>query len=374
MKHLRTTAGYTLVEVIVVMAIFMAIIIVTADSFNTVTTHAGQQSKSAETQIAGIVGLELLRADLQQAGFGLPWDFSSNPNYQEADDGAFVNSFNDAPSNAPRAVASAQSTFNQDASGASDYLVIKSTVVGSTPTAKKWTTVAFSGGTRARNPVRDAAFGADERVIVVKNSLASTPPKQLLMVDSSTGSYFRPFGTYSTIISRHQDGDSFEVYGVHPTADPKAPFNRADYYVKTPASGMPQDCAPHTGILYKSVLDHATRRLSAGTALLDCVADMQVEYGLDTSGAGFVNDHVDAPPTDAADVRRQVREIRVYILAHEGKRDRSYTYPSETIKVGEDFGGTHGRLFNLNDRIGGEYKHYRWKVYTIVARPKNLIQ
>jgi len=112
-----------------------------------------------------------------------------------------------------------------------------------------------------------------------------------------------------------------------------------------------------------------------GTPLLDCVADMQVVYGLDTSGAGVVNSHTTVPLTTAADIRSQLKEVRVYILAHEGRKDLFYNYPSEWIRVGEDFGGTvQGRDFNLKDRLGDDYKYFRWKVYTIVLRPKNLAQ
>ena len=63
--------GYTLTELIVVMAIFLTIMLITSNSFKTIVNQSSQQSKSAETQIGGIVGLEMLRADLEQAGFGL---------------------------------------------------------------------------------------------------------------------------------------------------------------------------------------------------------------------------------------------------------------------------------------------------------------
>jgi len=102
-------------------------------------------------------------------------------------------------------------------------------------------------------------------------------------------------------------------------------------------------------------------------------------YGLDNDGVGRVNQYLNAPantatPT-AADIRSQLREIRVYILAQEGSRDLLYTYPSSTVMVGEVLNGVQrGRLFDLNARLGADYKYYRWKVYTIVVRPKNLSQ
>jgi hypothetical protein len=157
------------------------------------------------------------------------------------------------------------------------------------------------------------------------------------------------------------------------------PFNRADYYVYTPTgTDMPQGCAPNTGVLYKSNIAHS----SAGGGynpripLLDCVADMQIIYGLDTDGVGRINFHTTTPPATAADQRAQIRELRVYILAQDGKKDSSYRYPSTTVDVGESFDGgmtITGRSFDLTT-LGADWRNYRWKVYTIVVRPKNLIQ
>ena len=194
----------------------------------------------------------------------------------------------------------------------------------------------------------------------------------------STGAFFTTFGNYSTLTQPHQDGDSFEVYGVD-SGDLIMPFNRADFFVMTPpagagSSGMPADCAPHTGVLYKSTLNHSDGSFTQ-MPLLDCVADLQVVFGLDTSGAGFINSHTSVPLDSARNIRSQLREIRVYLLAQEGKKDSGYSYPSATVTVGESFGGTvQGRIFDLQSLIGSGWQNYRWKVYTIVVRPMNLYQ
>src|SRR5512138_3308673 len=119
--------GYTLTELIVVMAIFITIIMISATAFENIVYRSSQQTKSAETQIEGIVGLEVLRGDLEQAGFGLPWEFSHAINYNESAADATVptsfwpagkssQSFNDSgtPGNPPRAILSDNTTFNKD--------------------------------------------------------------------------------------------------------------------------------------------------------------------------------------------------------------------------------------------------------------------
>src|SRR6185369_10468477 len=154
----------------------------------------------------------------------------------------------------------------------------------------------------------------------------------------TSGTYFARFDNYSSLIQPHQDGDTYEVYGVD-SGDLTMPFNRSDYYVRTPATGFSPSCAPHTGVLYKASLRHSDGQFTE-MPLLDCVADMQVVYGLDTSGAGLVNSHTIASFTSDQIIRSQLKEIRVYLLSHEGKKDRGYSYPSRYITVGENFGGT----------------------------------
>lgn len=393
----RNKQGYTLVELIVVMAIFITVIMISATAFENIVYRSLQQTKSAETQIEGIVGLEVLRADLEQAGYGLPWEFSTAITYGESSADASVptsfwpsgdsTSFNDAPNNAPRPILNGNTTFNESGGVGSNYLVIKSILAATNNTTKKWTTVSFDkdGAKHIRQwGTADRDFTPSERVIVVKNSLNSTPPTRQLMATGGTV-FSSTFDSYSTLTKQHSNGDTFGIYGVNPNADLRMPFNRADYYIMRPTTKMPKECADSAGvgILYKSTIIQGTGSsaggLTLGMPLLDCAADMQVVYGLDTDGAGRVNQYLDAPastpsPT-AADIRSQLKEVRVYILAQEGKKDRLYVYPSETVMVGEVLNGIQrGRVFNLKNLIGPDYKYYRWKVYTIVVRPKNLIQ
>lgn len=392
---IREQRGFSLVELIIVMGIFMIIIMATTKSFETIVTQAGQQGKSAQTQIEGIVGLEILRADLEQAGFGLPWLFSSTPAYTEVNVGANqpvafyptsvnANSFNDSPASTPRAILNGNTAFNLDsANKGAQYLVLKSTVAGIEPAAKKWTSSSYNetGRTITTWGQADRDLTTDDRVIVIKTTFVNNLPRQQLLVKS--GQFSTTFNNFTTMTIPHTPGDIFHIYGVDKPASTalRMPFNRADYYIKRPAN-ISATCAPNTGVLYKSVASHGDGSLSPELPLLDCVADLQVAYGLDANGNGFINDHGDEPPAkrpqdvdQAETIRNVVKEVRVYILAHEGKKDLTYNYPSDKIRVGESFGGTlRGRDFDLAALIGTDYSHYRWKVYTIVVRPKNLIQ
>jgi hypothetical protein len=133
-------------------------------------------------------------------------------------------------------------------------------------------------------------------------------------------------------------------------------------------------------VLVKAPIRHVTGGNNYDTYLpfLDCVADMQVIFGLDNDGDG------DFEPTVSADgysddisaftaqqIRDQVKEVRVYILAHEGQRDPNFTYTTNPVTVGEF---AMGRDFDLAAIIGANWQNYRWKVYSMTVHSLNLLR
>lgn len=381
---LKSEHGFTLIELIIVMLIFITVIVLSSQAFERILTDAAQEGKKAESNIQGVVGLELMRTDLEHAGYALPWVLSGPAAFLEMDAaanplavGIDSTAFNDSALlvtidafKVPRAFQSGKS-----ASTGMDYLVVKSVVAGFSTTAKKWAYVNYSvsSGTDSSyikkwNSADD--FTANNRVITLNSA------NRQLIVNGSTYFYTPTVsGTNPVMVASGfapaMNTDIYLAYGVD-TVDLRMPYNRADYYVKTPAD-MSQRCAPGTGNLYKATVNHSNGNVTQ-YPLLDCVADMQVVYSLDTNGDGAVDQHVDESGIfylSAQDIRSQVKEVRVYILTHEGKADRNYSYPSQTVTVGE-FGM--GRNFDLATLpgIGTTWRNYRWKVYKMVVIPRNL--
>src|SRR5690242_6337839 len=107
--------GHTLVELVVTMLIFSVVTALITVSFNRIVGSSSQLTKAAETDIAGMIGLELLRSDLESAGFGLPWSLPAGVQYHEtAKDpsdtpmvsgypGTLPSNFNDKPDDTPPA-------------------------------------------------------------------------------------------------------------------------------------------------------------------------------------------------------------------------------------------------------------------------------
>lgn len=380
--------GFTLVELIIVMAIFMAVIIISSQVFNSILSQSTIQTKSSQSEIQGAIGLEIMRVDLEHAGYGLPWQMGFVAEFDEAQaatgdlaPGIDPKQFNDknnatADTNkVPRAVQAAASPTD-----GRDYLVIKSILAGMSDTTKKWAYVQGVGAASTLKPWGADDLAANERVITMDSRTktligASTASADFSYTIAAANMTPPDKEAPSTVNFQPQrDTDVFVVYGISPSTNLSVPYNRLDYYVKRPAvaGAMPARCAPQTGLLYKALMSHADGKFThTQYPLVECVADMQVIFSLDTNGDDGVDMHIaedGLSALTAKEIRAQLKEIRVYIVAHEGGKDTSYTYSSPTIYAGE-YGN--GRTLDLSSLVGSDYKYYRWKTYKLVV-PKNI--
>jgi prepilin-type N-terminal cleavage/methylation domain-containing protein len=386
---LNNNRGFSLIELIVVMGIFVVIIAITGNAFNAVMKHASLQSKIAEGNIEGVLGLEMLRKDIASAGFGLPWSFQDETiNYSEVNGtlnnkSRFASTFNDSTSNRIRAIVSGNfnnnDPYNQsyDNQGVrlkgSDYLVIRSTNAGSSNAAQRWSYMNYTGAVKPDTvkPLSWTKGNLENRnlVIVERVGLSGTFTKELVM---SATSFYTTYGNLANF-EPAESKVNYYVYGVDDGNDPNSklrmPFNRADYYVRVPAAAdLPRRCASNTGILYKATINQANGSLRE-LPLLDCVADMQVVYSLDSTSSGTITETDDISALTAGQIREQLKIIKVYILTHEGGKDFSCNYPNSTIAVGP---AGIGRNFDLAANVGPGYDNFRWKVYFLTVKALNI--
>lgn len=422
MKRLFCNKGFSLIELLVVTAIMVVVLMITATAFEKIILESSKLKKVSETNIEGIIGLEVLRRDLESTGYGLPWDFMTPITYAEVDDtvsadfpvqGIDAKLFNDSPSAVPRAIISAPSTAaNRIIEGTAgvkltnpgtDYLIIKSLNVAFGDANKKWSYVNYSSSDVTNfsyiKPWSTSAegFSTNDSIITLVNTFGDTKiNRQLAMVSGTQFSYkyngsIPPSDIYKPAAKTTTGGDvitndMFAVYGVNNLGagadDIRMPFNRADYYVNRPAS-MPNHCNNGTGILYKGVIVNSKTSAAGGGfsqyPLLDCVGDLQVVYELDATGTGNISYADTLSGLDAQQIRTQLKSIRVYVLAHEGRKESSYVYPysdsNRVVLVGEPSISSLGRtltLANMVSLFGADWMNYRWKVYTITVKPKNL--
>lgn len=355
--------GFSLVEVLVVIVILSIIILISSDSFVSMIKGMRRETGSTVTEMKSLFALNVIRFDVEHAGYGLFTSFSSPFSYSEVVSSPGSN-FNDSPSSIPRPILSGNNIgFN-----GSDHLVVKSILCANNSTCEKWTYVKF--GERPRSwDFENLKLKSPERVVVIRPGDKQKKAELIVTGEGSFFTIFSPEGLDDRFKPK-SEGERYIIYGVDPDTDLRMPFNRADFFISRPSTGIPKRCAPNTGILYKAVVRHSDGRYLY-LPILDCVADFQVIFGLDKNGDGFVDSYEDDISSfSSKEIREKVKEVRVYILTHDGKRDRDYLFDRERVYVGEF---EKGRDFDLSQIIGPDYRHFRWRIYSISLKPKNLL-
>jgi len=395
---LRSRSGFSLVELLVYMAILIVLMALVMTSFIQTQRRSAQQSGIAETQIETGVGLGLLRADLAGAGFGLPWSVSNPVPFTYTEPNALgvggsnrvdVPAALDSANNAPTLV------------NGSDRLVIRATSATQGSVGQRWGTVGRD--TKHNTAVQSAvgaALAASDWVIAVQLGNSDHPElfRSLAMTNTGQYAFQANAGSLASVApggtSYDPDGEKLLLYGISrgiadnpgdpPPLPPVRPFNRTDYYIANGASVppviVPSHCAPGTGVLVKAILNPDNNNFGAPQPVADCVADFQVVYHV--GGSIVEANGLPAGGADQAEqIRAQVQEVRCYILLHEGVVDTSYTHPASVINVGEENPANKallaGRAFDVENQlpgIGATWANYRWKVVNVTVDPKNLRQ
>lgn len=411
LRHGRSERGFTLIELVVVMSIFIVVIALAGSSFNAVLSQTSKLFGSEDSNIEGVVGLELFRHDIIQAGYGLASEAMSMAYSGEAVAGQSLN-LND-PFTGPsrplvaleRSMAGCESvtTEKPDNQGyllqpCSDYLALKGTTLGNSAASKRWTFLNTTSPNvwkaSANNPVDN------DSVVVVSRSVA-TSSNAMILQPKSTSQFYYSFASTAFKNFSAAGSSILNVYGVG-TGTLRMPFNRVDYFVATPPSTVSQQvaahCAPGSGILYKGVVNH-TDGLLTYIPVMDCVGGMQVVLGWDTDGdnmidtwsnadgsvvsgtatATAIQDALLSPSSSGSpnlsiidtglNIRNGLKTVKVYVLVQNGRKDPNYTSPS-SILIGES--GEGALTHTLNVATKG-WSNYHWKLYRIVVNPKNLL-
>lgn len=409
--------GFTLVEMLVVTVIFILVIMAASSSFNVLLTQMAKLTKSEESNIEGVVGLEMLRHDLQQVGFGLPTAYlDTAPTYIEASIDP-ADDYNDAPSGLPRPVVAANDLLagaevadavdgvTYELLAGTDYLALKGVTLGMNETAQKWTYMSFGEVPHLWPDAHLNLVKDDDRVVVIKKTFGGADKStvsQMIYDPASPAAYWTTFDPagLAAAFSPLMPEEVFYIYGIRADGNLSMPFNRSDYFVATPdvADRMPSYCAPGTGILYKARVTHdetGSTGYAAGALqpmpLLDCVADMQVVFGWDLVDDDNVIDTWSAPNQkpdgtglfgeqsgeasqtavqtaikSPEEVRAKLKIIKIYLLAQVGRRDPNYQSPTASIDVVNADG------IKKDYTLTAAMRNYRWKVYQLVVRPQNL--
>ena len=290
---------------------------------------------------------------------------------------------------------------------------IKAASVGATKTSQRWTYLEYSSGGKPANNWLNAAdnlTASTSRVIVLNRTFSTTgAATNNLVYDTTdnTGTYWVNYtkSLFNSAYSPTDPQQTYYLYGIA-NSDLGMPFNRADFFVARPstASSVPTTCATGTGILYKANINHADGKLTY-YPLLDCVADMQVVFGWDINNNGVIDESsaydnnsnnisvsstigttaaaIKAIMENAEDIRNKLKYIKVYIMAQEGRKDTNYSNTNNLINntlsvvVGEPGPSPSSNVsltkgYTAAALTSNGWLNYRWKIYKLVVRPKNL--
>ncbi len=406
---MKDQRGMTMVELMVSLAIVMVIVATATAAYLKLLLSYKTSSSMSESYMSNLTGLELLRYDIEMAGFGLPASLGAVASYAEAESGHYDSdislpnpaSLNDATSGPPRAFV----TLKSGNANNSAILAIKSTMANLSATSKRWSIISEepsdlvpATGTKVKlwgvtglDPVMDFTSGppADNFIVLDNYGVLQTTgggtcanhEAWCYSFNSSAGSqgYYSNAsgivpGTFDATTVYYMYGLDNSTSGAH-----SMPFNRVDYFLGPTTN---TSCAPNTWTLFRGVVNQADGTISP-TVLVDCVEDFQVAFGVNPSNNGIVwqadlnqenipggaGSGTAMTPTQ---IQQYVRELRIYITYQEGntKISRSPQFKfSGTFSPGSDL----GLALNNSWTPSGQDIYYHWKLVELDVKPVNLL-
>lgn len=333
--------GFTLIELLVTLAILTVALAITYKGYLTVLKVQKQQIDISAKNLSIPMAIETIRRDIEMAGFGIPRITAGSCSEAVAD-----TKYTPDPTVLNTNCSPLMPFSVSDNTGAnqSDILAVRASIADLNKFTRHWGYISPDGYEEKGDSVSNIDDVVFNVIDPVDMSLLRVPCRL-----KDLGSIKRTYLVYGL-------GDSSVVM----------PFNRVDYYLYRNSSAFSK-CSPNTYNLYRAVIKQSDGKRN-GEPILSCVRDFQVVFGLDENGNGKIEktEWKTKLPNKLYDLDKQLKQVRVYILFQEGKKDMNFTFKNK-ITLGDSDVGTIKEFTPTGDET-----HYRWRVIRITAVPINL--
>lgn len=308
--------GLTLVEILVVIFVFMVVLAALYAGFLSLFKSYTQGTSSTGAQMSAQVALDVLRQDVEHAGFGIGVDEPTLPVETQKDSSGYK-------------------------------LYIRSTYDVTNDKTRGWALIRCRKG---NPPVKEAPpEDLPSKKIVYLTSSAKTVENADLKID-----YFDANDTCPT--SGYLLAYPVPEFSGKPVCK-KQVCAEISYYL-APTSSQNPDC-PDLPSLERRVKWREGR--GGVYPVLDCVGDFQVRYNWNGKLVDPVTDS-SVKSADSDSLRENLKVVYLYLLVRQGKYDPEYTFTGNTEIDG----------VKLELPSDPKNLHYRWKVLKIAVEPINL--
>lgn len=300
--------AFTLVEILIATFIMSLVLTFAYPPLISMITASKVESFSNEAHLDKITGTELIRMDFEHANFGIGVNEANLP-------------------------------ISWDS--ANDVFQLNTTLNNTNQSTIGWALYDCSSGGNLRKN------GGN----LIKDRRQDDTNTCLTLLDSNRN-YLGVFSTSDTCPGN-------DVYTAFPLGVTAVNPCKSQHYssIRYSLSGIPNylpECAQGTQNLLRSVDG------SSGVPILNCIADINFTFDLDTDTNGTIDSFsATAPPTtNAQDVLEQVKNINMFILLQAGKKDDTLN-SNENITIDA----------NLSKAGITAPEKYRWKVVRVSGKP-----
>jgi len=313
---IKQKKGYSILEVLITLFIVSLILSAAYFTYVSIFKEMKEESESVELQIEKLVGLELLRLDLEHAGYGIGKPLNIN------DDHYIVES----------------KTVNNKKS-----LIIRSTLNNTDNTTIGWVLCSNNSG---EPPI---------------HSELEAPNDNLVFIDSEGF-------IYAVVNDGLCPSNSVLVgFPFSPSSTGCGGFcSEIEYYINN--TNLPSHCHSDTYNLLRKV-----NSATGGSPVLSCVSDFKFTVDLDTDDDGVV-DLTDQPLDNSItpnDLRMQLKRVNIYILMQEGGFNPDYNFTGFSSDTTGNYIAVNSIKLYLPS--SSNYRNYRWKAIKISVKPMAII-